>query len=77
LTGLDTTVPIQTGSRIGIAAGDSGVPAAGNTITTCVLPGDIPAINGAGARIGDTNRSREAGIPLVADHIFTARRCGG
>ena len=49
---MNTAIPTQVGSRVGIGSRYSGVVATGDAIVTCVLPINIPTINGGGSAIG-------------------------
>lgn len=71
-------IPSEIGSRIRIAARQSGIPRAGNAVTARILPTRRPTGFGAGAGIGHANDTREPCAPGVADDISTTqpRRIG-
>lgn len=60
LARLDAAIPAQVGGGVRIAAGDCGIPGAGQGGAIGVFPTDVPAVDGAGAVIGNTDCTGKA-----------------
>ena len=76
LAGLDSAIPTHIGCGVRIAAGDISAPTCHHTRIAGVLPIELPAINRAGAFVGDANRPGETRSPVIDDGISAiARAC--
>ena len=76
LAGLDSAIPAHIGGGVRIAAGDTSAPTCHHTRIAGVLPIELPAINRAGAFVGDANRPGETRSPIIDDGISAiARAC--
>lgn len=75
LSRLNLSIPTQVVGRVGIAAGEIGIPQTGYAVIARVLPGHIPGVNRAAAGVADADAGSKAAVPLVANHINTIAGC--
>lgn len=74
LARLDSGIPAHIGRGIGIATDDISTPTGHDARAAVVAPIKLPTIDGAGASVGDANRTDKTRSPIIDDGITAIAR---
>src|SRR5690606_32305057 len=66
---LNSAVPAHVACAVGVAATEAGIPAACHPRAIGIAPADIPAIDRAGAAVGNPDSTGKTAAPLIGHHI--------